>query len=124
MNNSEDIDQHFPGLLEETKRWLRVYKIPEGKPENVLAFDGKTFDKKTAFEIIDKCETMWKKLMKGEVPPSSEKYSISVANVTVSDSKYAVGKTAPVVTSIPKKTILEPAPLPAELCTWHYINKC
>jgi hypothetical protein len=31
----------LPGLLEATHQWFRIYKIPDGKPENKFAFGGK-----------------------------------------------------------------------------------
>ena len=35
----------LPGLLAATKDWFRVYKVPDGKPENSFAFDGECRDK-------------------------------------------------------------------------------
>lgn len=40
-----DVQKHLPGLLEATHQWFRIYKIPDGKPENQFAFDGKAQDK-------------------------------------------------------------------------------
>lgn len=40
LNDIDDINKHFPGLLRETKNWFRFYKVPDGKPENEVAFAG------------------------------------------------------------------------------------
>lgn len=36
-----DVQKYLPGLLEATHQWFRIYKIPDGKPENQFAFGGK-----------------------------------------------------------------------------------
>lgn len=32
-----DIERHFPGLLRATRDLFRLYKVPDGKPENKVA---------------------------------------------------------------------------------------
>lgn len=120
VDNHLDVEKYFPGLLEATKTWFRVYKIPEGKPENVLAFEGKIIDKETALKIIDKCNATWEKLIVGKINPSADNYTISTTNVTVQGSKYLVPVTSPEVTSIPKQNIVDPAPLPDDISHWYY----
>lgn len=39
-----DIEKHCPGLLKATVHWFRIYKIPDGKPENQFAFNGEAKD--------------------------------------------------------------------------------
>ncbi|KAJ2955769.1 hypothetical protein NQZ79_g8275 [Umbelopsis isabellina] len=51
LSDIGDVHKHLPGLLEATHQWFRIYKIPDGKPENQFAFDGKAqgkFAKKTS----------------------------------------------------------------------------
>jgi len=36
-----DVEKYFPGLVEATQDWFKIYKIPDGKPENKFAFEGK-----------------------------------------------------------------------------------
>lgn len=36
----EDVRRLKPGYLEATVDWFRMYKIPDGKPENQFAFNG------------------------------------------------------------------------------------
>jgi inorganic pyrophosphatase len=46
LNDVEDVERHLPGLLRATNEWFRIYKIPDGKPENQFAFTGECKNKK------------------------------------------------------------------------------
>jgi inorganic pyrophosphatase len=35
----------MPGQLAATNEWFRIYKIPDGKPENTFAFNGEAKNK-------------------------------------------------------------------------------
>jgi inorganic pyrophosphatase len=52
MHDIEDVEKHLPGLLRATNEWFRIYKIPDGKPENNFAFAGEAKNKKYAYDII------------------------------------------------------------------------
>lgn len=58
-----DVDKHFPGLLKATAEWLRIYKIPDGKPENQFAFNSEFKDKAFATKIINETNQHWKDLI-------------------------------------------------------------
>lgn len=45
LNDVEDVERHLPGLLRATNEWFRIYKIPDGKPENQFAFSGECKNK-------------------------------------------------------------------------------
>ena len=47
LNDIEDVERHLPGLLRATNEWFRIYKIPDGKPENQFAFSGECKNKKS-----------------------------------------------------------------------------
>lgn len=47
LNDVEDVERHLPGLLRATNEWFRIYKIPDGKPENQFAFTGECKNKKS-----------------------------------------------------------------------------
>jgi inorganic pyrophosphatase len=54
LNDVEDVERHLPGLLRATNEWFRIYKIPDGKPENQFAFTGECKNKKYArFRLLD-----------------------------------------------------------------------
>lgn len=48
LNDIEDVERHLPGLLRATNEWFRIYKIPDGKPENQFAFTGECKNKRFA----------------------------------------------------------------------------
>ncbi|PSN40145.1 Inorganic pyrophosphatase [Blattella germanica] len=49
----EDVEKHYPGLLKATIEWFKIYKIPDGKPENQFAFNGEAKNKEFAHHVID-----------------------------------------------------------------------
>ncbi|CEH18515.1 inorganic pyrophosphatase [Ceraceosorus bombacis] len=46
LNDIEDVERHLPGLIRATNEWFRIYKIPDGKPENQFAFSGEAKNKR------------------------------------------------------------------------------
>ena len=48
--------------------WFRIYKIPDGKPENQFAFSGECKNKKYAMDIVRECAEAWEKLATGKTP--------------------------------------------------------
>lgn len=51
LNDIEDVERHLPGLLRATNEWFRIYKIPDGKPENQFAFSGECKNKKFVLSV-------------------------------------------------------------------------
>ncbi|CAJ0639803.1 10924_t:CDS:2 [Entrophospora sp. SA101] len=72
-----DVEKHLPGLLRASNEWFRIYKIPDGKPENQFAFSGEAKNKKYATEIIHETHEAWRKLISGQTPNRTDKYNIS-----------------------------------------------
>ena len=68
--------------LDDTRKWFRTYKIPDGKPENNFAFDGAYKDKAFADKIIAECYDQWKQLVNGECESK-----LAIENVSVDGSK-------------------------------------
>lgn len=78
INNLDDIEEILPNKLKEIFEFLRDYKIPDGKPPNKFAFDGKPQDKNLAIKVIEETHLEWQKLIK-EIIPSN---NISLLNTT------------------------------------------
>lgn len=85
INDIEDVERHLPGLLRATNEWFRIYKIPDGKPENQFAFSGECKNKKSvliyacltwqetkrwksryATDIVRECAEAWDRLIVGK----------------------------------------------------------
>ncbi|KAL7424839.1 Inorganic pyrophosphatase [Cryptotrichosporon argae] len=107
LNDVEDVERHLPGLIRATNEWFRIYKIPDGKPENVFAFSGEAKSKKYAVEIIHECHEAWRKLISGE----ANKGDISIVNTNVKGSKSLVSTSDEAYTTLPKANPLPPAPI-------------
>ncbi len=69
LNDVEDVERHLPGLLRATNEWFRIYKIPDGKPENQFAFTGECKNKAYAMDVIHECAEAWEKLITGKTAP-------------------------------------------------------
>ena len=69
LNDIEDVERHLPGLLRASNEWFRIYKIPDGKPENQFAFSGECKNKKYATDIVRECAEAWERLITGKTQP-------------------------------------------------------
>src|SRR5271154_2390841 len=52
LNDIEDVERHLPGFIRATNEWFRIYKIPDGKPENQFAFSGECKNKKYVVPFV------------------------------------------------------------------------
>jgi len=117
LKDIEDVERHLPGLLRATNEWFRIYKIPDGKPENQFAFSGECKNKKYAEEVIHECSDAWEKLMTGKTPAGG----ISLANVEAPEgaaNRADQGKLA----AIPANQELPPAPVDGTIDKWFFIS--
>lgn len=74
-----DLEKHCPGLIEATRHWFKVYKVPDGKALNEFAFNGQVKDRAFALKVINETHAYWKDLYEGRVPPKKDgSYEISV----------------------------------------------
>jgi len=101
--------------LRATNEWFRIYKIPDGKPENQFAFSGECKNKKYAMDIVRECAEAWDKLIKGRSPPGE----ISLANTTVGHSPNRVEAST---LNIPRGENLAPAEIDSSIDKWFFIS--
>merc|ERR1712110_430104 len=85
INDVDDLEKHFPGLLRATYEWFKYYKVPDDKPENQFAFDGECKNKEYALGVIEETYGQWQALVKKEGP-----HSIDRTNTCVEDSPHKV----------------------------------
>lgn len=84
LNDINDVETHCPGLLDSTKDWFKIYKIPTGKPANSFAQNGKFFDREFALNQINHDYKLWLNLVLGGYEKNSEKKEgISLENTTL-----------------------------------------
>jgi inorganic pyrophosphatase len=66
VNDVEDVERCFPGLLDATRDWFRIYKVPDGLPANEFALGGRWKGRAYAEKVIAECAGAWKRLVEGE----------------------------------------------------------
>ncbi|KAM5440755.1 Inorganic pyrophosphatase [Microsporum canis] len=114
LNDIEDVERHLPGLLRATNEWFRIYKIPDGKPENQFAFSGECKNAKYAMDVVKECAEAWEKLMSGQSPANG----ISLANSTLDTNRAEPAK----LEAIPSASNLPPAPIDGSIDKWFFIS--
>ena len=88
-----------------------LHYVADGKPENTFAFSGEAKNKKYATEIIHECHESWRRLISGQVPAKTDKYDLSIANITQEDSVGLTSTQDPIYTSLPQATNSPPKPI-------------
>ena len=87
MNDIEDVERQLPGLIRATNEWFRIYKIPDGKPENNFAFSGEAKNKKYATEIVHECHEAWRRLVHGEAIPGQNSLCVQIVLALIASLK-------------------------------------
>ena len=62
LNDVDDIAKNMPGLLDATRDWFKIYKIPTGKPANTIAQNGHIFPAEFARKVIRHDHDLWRNL--------------------------------------------------------------
>ncbi|KAK7757793.1 Inorganic pyrophosphatase [Diatrype stigma] len=116
LNDVEDVERHLPGLLRATNEWFRIYKIPDGKPENQFAFTGECKNKNYAMDVIRECAEAWEKLITGKTQPGT----VSTTNLTVAHSPSRVN--ADQLPPLPPHEEVPPEKIDASIDKWFFIS--
>ncbi|CCH61621.1 hypothetical protein TBLA_0F00760 [Henningerozyma blattae CBS 6284] len=114
LNDIEDVEKYFPGLLRATNEWFRIYKIPDGKPENQFAFSGEAKNKKYALDVIKETNESWKTLIQGK---SVDSKGINLENTTLKETP-----TFQEVNQVPAASPKEDAPIDKSIDKWFFIS--
>ncbi|RIA95027.1 inorganic diphosphatase [Glomus cerebriforme] len=122
LNDIEDVERHLPGLIRATNEWFRIYKIPDGKPENQFAFSGEAKNKKYATEIIHETHESWRRLLIGQIPNKSDKYEVNIHNLSVEGSPGQITVNDPLYKNIPHDSRQPPAPIDPSIDKWFFIS--
>jgi len=119
LNNMNDVDAAMPGFKEATRDWFRIYKIPDGKPENVFAFDGAYQDVAFAKKIIEETHGFWKRLV-GVEQPIEDRGKLSISSVAVDGAKEVLSREEAVALMSKTDTFSVGPQLASSVDTWHY----
>uniref|UniRef100_A0A8C2Q454 inorganic diphosphatase n=1 Tax=Cyprinus carpio TaxID=7962 RepID=A0A8C2Q454_CYPCA len=98
FNDIEDVRRLKPGFLEATLDWFRMYKVPDGKPENQFAFNGEFKNRDFAIKTIKDTHSFWKAL----ISKKTDAGELNCMNTCVSDSPFccSAGEAQAVVDSV------------------------
>lgn len=118
LNDIADVETVFPGLLRASVEWFKIYKIPDGKPENQFAFNGEAKDAAFATKTVSDTHRFWQQLVNKEV----DNNGISCLNTTVDGSPYLVANDAADEVFAKSATGGNPEPVSEALGKWHYIS--
>ncbi|KAG2190225.1 hypothetical protein INT46_003466 [Mucor plumbeus] len=118
MNDIEDVEIYMPGYLESTDTFFRVYKLPQGKKENGIAFDGEAKNKSFATDIVLETHHHWELLINGTTP----RQNIQTINLSVENSPYKTDSSNFTVSSVPESNPLPAADVPKEFDMWYYTS--
>ncbi|XP_053980435.1 inorganic pyrophosphatase isoform X2 [Hylaeus anthracinus] len=118
MNDVADIEKHYPGLMKATIEWFKIYKIPDGKPENQFAFNGEAKSRDFALHVVEEVHQHWQNLIKREAPAGG----IACTNVTIADSpfKISVDTAEEILEKAPETS--EPQLVDPSVDKWHYVH--
>ncbi|ALC40757.1 Nurf-38 [Drosophila busckii] len=119
VNDVSDVDQYFPGLLRATVEWFKIYKIPDGKPENQFAFNGDAKNAEFASSIIAETHKFWQTLIHQSTPGAA---GIACQNITNKNTESLIGKeeAAQFLNEAPEGGDVEE--LVDTVDTWHFIH--
>jgi len=118
MKDLSDVEKYKPGYLKDTRKWFRIYKVPDGKPLNTFAFNGEFKDRKYAEDVIAETHHYWDKLIANTAANNLDRTTTTVESsptfVSQKDAEAIVAKTpeqAPPVVVTDEKTT-----------KWHYVE--
>ncbi|KRZ02917.1 Inorganic pyrophosphatase, partial [Trichinella zimbabwensis] len=118
LHDITDVDIHHPGLLQATKEWLKIYKIPTGKPANKFGLNGMYQNKDFAANVIAETHEFWKKLT--AKPENTELCCSTCTDDSHFMNKITQEEATKIVASTPDPGEVEP--IDPIVDTWHYIS--
>jgi len=72
LNDIDDVEKHIPGLLDSMRTWFRLYKVPDGKPENKFGLDEKFMNREYAMGVVHETHGFWRALIAGDSDSASD----------------------------------------------------
>jgi inorganic pyrophosphatase len=80
INDIDDVEKVYRGIIQQTLSWFEKYKVPDGKERNVFALDGRCMDKKFTMRVVERCHESW-----GRLVGSRNIHGVCIKNTTLSN---------------------------------------
>ncbi|XP_057214778.1 inorganic pyrophosphatase 2, mitochondrial isoform X3 [Triplophysa rosa] len=119
LTDIDDVRRLKPGYLEATLEWFRMYKVPDGKPENQFAFHGEFKNRDFAVKTVEDTHSFWKSL----ISKKCDAGEIRCLNTGVTESPF-------LCSSADAKAIVDSAhpcgdaePIPGSVDNWFYYKQ-
>ncbi|XP_041508137.1 inorganic pyrophosphatase 2, mitochondrial isoform X2 [Microtus oregoni] len=118
FHDIDDVKKFKPGYLEATLNWFRLYKVPDGKPENKFAFNGEFKNKAFAIEVVNNAHECWKAMLMKKCDHGA----ISCTNVHVCDSPFRCSpeEARSLIESVPAPSMSKEVSKEEE--RWHFLD--
>jgi len=118
LNDIQDVETHMPGFLMATVEWFKLYKVPDGKPENQFAFNGEAKNREFAHKVILGTHDEWRILV------SDKDYSgdLETSSVTVSEAAKKMEPAQAKAILDAQPPFAPPKPIESKVDQWHYIQ--
>ncbi|XP_072137992.1 inorganic pyrophosphatase-like isoform X4 [Mobula birostris] len=91
INDIDDVRRYKPGYLEATVNWFKLYKVPDGKPENQLGFSGEFKDRDFALRVIESTHQSWCSIIYNKTDGSDIIWHRNMLNQAPSQMKWTTG---------------------------------
>lgn len=129
LEDISDVKRLMPGLLEASRDWFEVYKIPTGKPANKMANNGEFYPAEFARKVIAHDHELWRNLTRVD----KKKMSAKGKKISLVHTSELAGAEADRVDSNNARSVFEAeiAKLPnenpnvnqTEIDTVHYVDR-
>lgn len=116
FNDIDDVRRLKPGFLQATLDWFKMYKVPDGKPENQFAFNGEFKNRDFAIKTIKDTHSFWKAL----ISKKTDAGELNCVNTCVSDSPFCVSGAEAKAIVDSARPYGEAEPVPSSADKWFY----
>lgn len=120
LNSMEDVEKEMPGFLAATREWFRIYKMPDGKPENKFAFDGAYKDAEFSHKILEETHGFWRRLV--GLDELEDAGGLCPKCVTVEGTKFPMSKEEAEECFSKSAEPSEGPEVPDSVDLWHYVH--
>ena len=77
LNDIDDVEKYIPGTLHAIREWFRLYKVPDGKPENKFGLDERFETREYTMKVIEETHDAWAALFHGGEEEKTKKLALS-----------------------------------------------